>query len=126
MKRIKFGFVLLLALLILGILSTWAIVRSTDPITEAIRQAGDAGFRQDWTLAERKMGEAKRQGEEKFPFCASLTDHEPMENINGLFAQLEVYAKNRDHQNFAAVCAQIGEDLEAMGEAHSIKWWNVL
>ena len=59
MKRSKFGFVLLLALLILGILSTWAIVRSTDPITEAIRQAGDAGFRQDWTLAERKMGEAK-------------------------------------------------------------------
>jgi len=126
MKRSKFGLGLLLCLLILGILSTWVMLRSTDPITEAIRQAGDAGYREDWELAEQKMGEAKQQWEEKFPFCASLTDHEPMESINGLFAQLEVYAKSRDTQNFAALCTQIGEDLEAMGEAHRLNWWNIL
>lgn len=126
MKRSKFGLGLLLMLLILGVLSTWTMLRSTEPITESIRQAGAAGFQEDWPVAESKMREAKHQWEEKFPLCASLTDHEPMENINGLFAQLEVYADSRDARNFAAVCAQLGKDLEAMGEAHSFKWWNVL
>ena len=126
MERSRFGLGLLLCLLILGILSTWGMLRTTEPMTESIRQAGDAGFREDWTVAEQKLGEAKQRWEETFPFCASLTDHEPMENINGLFAQLEVYAKSRDAQNFAALCIQIGEDMEAMGEAHRLNWWNIL
>ncbi len=126
MKRSRFGLFLLLALLILGILSTWAMGRSTGPITEAIRQAGTAGFQMDWAVATEKMGEAKSDWEKRYPLCASLTDHEPMENINSLFAQLEVYAKNRDHQNFAAVCALLAKDLEALGEAHSLTWWNLL
>ena len=29
-------------------------------------------------------------------------------------------------QNFAAVCAQLGEDTRAIGEAHSLTWWNLL
>ena len=126
MKRSQFGLGLLLALLILGILSTWAMGKSTDPITETVRQAGEAGFRSDWAVAEKKMGEAKSDWEKRYPLCASLTDHEPMENINSLFAQLEVYAQSRDHQNFAAVCALLEKNIEAMGEAHSLKWWNLL
>jgi len=126
MTRSKFGFGLLLVLLVLGLLSTRAMGKSVDPITETVRQAGDAGFREDWERAESKMGEAKRVWEEGYPLCASLTDHEPMEEINCLFAQLAVYAKSRDGQNFAAVCALLAEDLEAIGEAHAVKWWNVL
>ena len=45
MKRSQFGLGLLLALLILGILSTWAMGKSTDPIAETVRHAGEAGFR---------------------------------------------------------------------------------
>ena len=126
MKRSKFGLGLLIALLILGILSTWAMGRTTAPITETVRQAGEAGFREDWPLAEEKMGEARARWEKRYPLCASLTDHEPMEEINSLFAQLAVYGESRDGQNFAAVCALLAENLEAIGEAHMLKWWNVL
>lgn len=126
MKRSKFGLGLLLALLILGILSTWAMVKTAGPITDTVRQAGDAAFLEDWEEAAQKMGEAKAAWEKRYPLCASLTDHEPMEEINSLFAQLEVYGKSRDSQNFAAVCALLAENLEAIGEAHSLKWWNVL
>ncbi len=126
MKRSKFGLLLLIGLLVLGILSTWAMNRSTNPIAETVRQAGTAGFQMNWEIATEKMGEAKTQWEKRYPLCASLTDHEPMEEINSLFAQLEVYAESRDAQNFTAVCALLAENLEALGEAHSLTWWNLL
>jgi hypothetical protein len=126
MERSRFGLGLLLCLLILGILSTWGMLRTTEPMTESIRQAGDAGFREDWTFAEQKLGEAKQRWEETFPFCASLTDHEPMENINGLFAQLEIYGQLRTPTELAAVCARLSALVSAVGEAHQLTWWNLL
>lgn len=126
MKRSKFGLWLLIGLLIVGIVCTWAIIRCNEPIVQMVRQAGDAALREDWETAETRMKEAKDLWERQFPFCAALADHEPMEVINGLFAQLEVYAKSRDPQNFAAVCAQLSQDTKAMGEAHGLNWWNLL
>ena len=126
MRRSKFGLGLLLILLLLGIVSTWAMLKNTAPITAAVRQAGEAACAGDWDGAFRKTGEAKEKWEEHYPLCASLTDHEPMEEINSLFSQLEVYGESRDARNFAAVCALLAENMEAIGEAHTLKWWNVL
>ena len=126
MKRCRFGLGLLLGLLVLGAVSAWGMGKGLDPMTEGIRQAGDAALREDWDTAQALSADVKEQWEKGFPYLASLSDHEPMENINGLFAQLEVYAQSRDPQNFAAVCGQLAQDLEAMGEAHSLKWWNIL
>ena len=126
MKRCRFGLGLLLVLLVLGAVSAWGMGKGLAPMTEGIRQAGDAALQEDWDTAEALSAEVKEQWEKGFPYLASLSDHEPMENINGLFAQLEVYAQSRDPQNFAAVCGQLAQDLEAMGEAHSLKWWNIL
>ena len=125
MKRSKFGFGLLLALLILGLVSTWAIIRSTAPITETLRRAGERGFLGDWDDAMASMAEAKGCWEKTYPLCASLTDHEPMEDINSLFAQLEVYARERDSVGFRVLCARLAEALDAIGEAHSVAWWNL-
>lgn len=126
MNRSRFGLGLLLALLLLGIVSARAMVAALDPMAEEMEQAGAAAFREDWEKAEEISGRVKGEWEKRFPFFASLSDHEPMENINGLFAQLEVYRQSRDHRNFAAVCAQLSQNLKAMGEAHSLKWWNLL
>ena len=126
MKRCRFGLGLLLVLLVLGVVSAWAMGKGLAPMTEGIRQAGDAALQEDWDTAQALSANVKEQWEKGFPYLASLSDHEPMENINGLFAQLEVYAQSLDPQNFAAVCGQLAQDLEAMGEAHSLKWWNIL
>lgn len=126
MKRCRFGLGLLLVLLVLGVVSAWATGKGLAPMTEGIRQAGDAALQEDWDAAKEISTGVRENWEKRFPFFASLSDHEPMENINGLFAQLEVYAQSRDPQNFAAVCGQLAQDLEAMGEAHSLKWWNIL
>lgn len=126
MKRSKFGLGILLALLVLGAVSAWMMVRLLEPVAETVGQAGEAALRQDWSAAEALSGAVRQTWDRRFPFFASFSDHEPMEEINGLFAQLEIYARSRDPQNFAAICAQLAKDLEAMGEAHSLKWWNLL
>lgn len=126
MKRCRFGLGLLLVLLVLGAVSAWAMVKGLEPLSETIQQAGEAALREDWEAAEEIADRVKECWENRFPYFASFSDHEPMENINGLFAQLEVYGKSKDPQNFAAICALLARDLEAIGEAHSLKWWNIL
>ena len=125
MKRSRFGFGLLLVLLILGAVSALWMVKATEPMSARMEQAGNAALDKDWDLAQRTAGDVRQDWDRRFSFFAALTDHEPMENINGLFAQLEVYGQRRDPQGFAAVCAQLARDLEAIGEAHSLKWWNI-
>ena len=126
MKRSKFGLGLLLTLLLLGMVSTWAMNRSIKPIAETVRQAGTAGFRMDWEIATEKMGEAKTQWEKRYPLCASLTDHEPMEELDSLFAQGEVCLRLGAGEELGLVCAQLVRQIRAMGDAHACTWWNLL
>lgn len=126
MKRCRFGVILLACLLILGGASAWAMGKASEPVADLCRKAGDSALSGDWAVAEAQFRQAKMQWDSRFPFCATLADHEPMENINGMFAQLEVYARCRDAESFAAACALLSEDVEAVGEAHRLSWWNIL
>ena len=126
MKRCRFGVILLVCLLIIGGASAWAMVKTSEPVAALCRQAGESALSGDWMRAEEQFRRAKMQWETQFPFCATLADHEPMENINGMFAQLEVYAQCRDAESFAAACALLSEDVKAVGEAHRLSWWNIL
>lgn len=126
MKRSKIGAWLLIGLLVTGLLSSWGMVKYSEPIGEATSLAAEAALREDWSNAEALTRSARARWDKYWGFCAAFADHEPMEDINGLFAQLEVYAQSRDAQNFAAVCAKLSEDTKAIGEAHSLTWWNLL
>ena len=126
MNRSRIGAWLLTALLIVGFASSWAMVRFSEPIGENMARAGEAALRGDWAEAEALAGWSRDRWEKYRDFCAAFGDHEPMENIDGLFAQLEIYRQSRDGQNFAALCAQLSQDTEAIGEAHSLTWWNLL
>lgn len=126
MKRSKIGLWFLIGLLVIGAASSLAMVRLTEPLGQSMESAANAALREDWLVAEILASSARNRWEKYWNFCAIFADHAPMENINGLFAQLEVYAKSRDPQNFAAVCAQLSEDIRSIGEAHSLTWWNLL
>lgn len=126
MKRSKLGCLLLLLLLVTGLLSGWIMERLTEPVSRTMEAASEAALREDWAEALALAEFARTRWEKHWNLCAVFADHTPMENINGLFAQLEIYAQSRDAQNFAAVCAQLREDIQAIGDAHSFTWWNLL
>lgn len=126
MKRCWFGLGLLIVLLAGSIFVTWHMGRSHEPMAEAVTQAAERALTGDWGNAEALAGKARASWEKNWGISAAFADHEPMEEINGLFAQLEVYAASRDSLGYAAVCAQLRTALEAMGDAHGFVWWNLL
>ena len=57
---------------------------------------------------------------------AAVVDHEPMEEVESLFAQLDVYLKARDPVAYCACCASLEVFARAIGESHSVSWWSLL
>ena len=126
MKRCWFGLGLLVVLLGASIWVTWHMDHAHAPIASAVEQAAQRALGGDWGNAAALAETARAGWEEGWNISATFADHEPMEEINGLFAQLEIYAQAKDSLGFAAVCAQLQESLKAMGDAHGFVWWNLL
>ena len=126
MKRLWLGVVLLAAMLVLGILTAIGMTRLHDPISEELSRASQAALDDRWEEADALWHHAEKQWRRSWPLTASVADHEPMENIDALFAELRVYAREKEAEHFAACCANLSMLTEAMGEAHAINWWNLL
>ena len=126
MKRSWIGFGLLLVLLVIGLLVTWGMDRLHDPIARELEQAASHGLKEDWSKAIPAAADAKTRWEKGCHFAACFADHTPMEEIDALFAQMEIYAAAEENTDFAAACAELARKVEAMGEAHGLKWWNFL
>ena len=126
MKRGAIGLGLLVFLLAAGLLVTWGMDHCHDRIAEDLEDAAEHALMGDWEQAEKLSQGAEKDWERCWNFSASFADHEPMEEIDGLFAQLEIYEKAREKTSFAAACAELSRRVEAMGEAHGLTWWNLL
>lgn len=126
MKRCWIGVGLLVLLLGVGIFSTWQMQRSHDPMAESLEQACAMAEAGRWDAAQNYVNQAKKKWDDNWGLSASFADHEPMEQINALFAQLEVCGKYKETVSYCLLCAQLREELEAMGEAHRFVWWNLL
>lgn len=125
MKRSWMGFGLLLVLLLLSILSTWAMVRIHDPIEADLNRAAQRALLENWEDTGRFFRRAKTRWEDWENLRACLADHTPIEEIDAGFALLEVYFEARDDIAFAAASRQLARQTAAVGEAHELVWWNL-
>lgn len=126
MKRLWIGAVLLLVLLGVGIGTALGMEYIHEPVSRDLEQAAQAAQQGDWQQAELLYRRAKDSWERSWRLTATVADHTPMENIDSLFAELEVYAQEQEDVHFAACCAQLSRQTRAVGEAHSMNWWNLL
>ena len=69
---------------------------------------------------------AKELWDKQWHRSAVLADHTPMDEIDGLFAQVQSYARAGNRADFAAGCSRLSKLVEAIGEAHAPGWWNLL
>ena len=124
MKRIWFGAALLAVLLILGIGSA-ALMEDTH-LTQAaeLNRAADLAMSGSWERAGAALSAAKSSWDKRSPIIAGLSDHEPMDQINGIFAQLEVFLTMRDAASFSSSCLYLAKQLEALGRSHSFNLQN--
>lgn len=126
MKRIWIGIGLLAALLALGIWTSEVMERSQAPGVKDLRRASALALAEDWPRAEALGKRAGDRWKKQRNLTAAIADHKPMDTIDGIFAELEVYAATRDTAAYSASCVHLAQLLESFGNAHSFSWWNLL
>lgn len=126
MKRVIFGAVLLLGLFAAGLWAQNRMAAIHGYEADLLAQAGREGAKEQWDTAQTLFYRARRRWKDNYRFTAALADHTPMEDVEALYAQLEVFADKQEAPQFAALCAEASARLEAMADAHLLAWWNVL
>ena len=126
MKRLYIGAVLLAVMLAAGIFLTAAFNGIHEPLSDRLQEAQAAAAAGDWEKAGDLMEQAREKWEKHRRFTAAVADHEPLEEMDSLFARLEALYQLRDAVEFAADCAQLSRLAEAMAESQRLSWWSIL
>ena len=83
-----------------------------------------AAAREDWDTALLHQETAQRGWRKAWRLTAAFADHQPMEDVDSLFARLPAYGE--DAVEFSACCRELARRVRAVYEAHSLTWWNLL
>ena len=126
MKRGWIGLALLAVLLASSLFAAKKMEEYHSDGAKKLTRASAYALEDNWAPARELAFQAMKQWQEHREFTAAFADHEPMEDVDCLFAQLPAYAREEDTAHFSAICAELAKRLEAVSNAHSFLWWNVL
>lgn len=126
MKRFWFGWILLIAVLLLCCFVSRRMGDITSEMAELAALAEQRALEEDWGNALSLLERAENTWKRNWAFSASVADHNPMEQIDSLFSRLRSFGKSRETAEFAAGCAELTRLLQAMGDAHALSLENLL
>ena len=118
MNRVVIGVALLAALLAASLFSAWQMGNIQQPIADRMEEASRQSLRGESAAAET-AARAEAAWHSSRVFTAALADHQPMEDIEGLFARLHAY-ETEDKSEYAALCAEIARRIRAVAEAQEL------
>ena len=125
-KRFSLGIFLLGFLLLVSFLVNYVTAGIFHPAQKMLEQAAQYALEQDWDSAVHLSKTAQNRWYRYRRFTATVADQNPMDDTDRLFAELEVFGFCRDSEHFAATCMELSVMCQAMGDAHSGSWWNLL
>ena len=126
MKRLWLGISLLALFFVLSLFVGAAMDRNHLEIAEKLHNASELALQENYALAQKQAEGAKAKWEKTWNWTAAVADHAPMDEIDGLFAQLKAFEKPQEGAHYAATCAQLAKLVEAMAEAHRLSLENLL
>ncbi len=126
MRRLWIGIGILAVLMGAGLGITLGMEAVHTPMAEELRQASQAAQAENWEQAEALTARARARWEKHWLFTAAVADHTPMDEMDSLFSELEVYLQSREAPHFAATALSLCQMAEAMADSHTPYWWNVL
>ena len=126
MKRGWLGAGILVFFLALGLVVSALAVNAHEPTSDLLQQAAEKTLSGDFEAGITLGMEAQKRWQKQWNGTASIADHGPMDEVDALFAEMEVYAKTGEQPHFAACCKELAQWLEAIAAAHRFSWWNVL
>lgn len=125
-KRFYWGLGILAVFLALGILTTLCLDQASEPISTQLEQAAEKALGGEWAESLRLAQEAKANWQDSWHRIAMVADHTPMDEIDSLFAQMDIHGQAGDTVVFGGYCARLSELVEAVADAHRFNWWNLL
>ncbi len=126
MKRLWLGITILAVLLALSMATQRAMHKLHSPIGEDLEKSADFALAGDWEQANAHFEKAHSAWKRYHKATASVADHSPMDELDMLFGELGVFSQEREAVHFAATCRSAAQMAEAMHQAHSFTWWNLL
>ena len=126
MNRFVLGVVILAVFLALGLGVAWGMNGMHLDVSDNLSLAARQVISGDWETGVSLAKKAKADWENNWQKTACVADHAPMDEIDGLFAQLQAFENPEEAVHYASVCAQLSKLVEAMAEAHQFSWWNLL
>ena len=126
MGRGWFGAGLLVLFLILGLVVSGITDKAHIPTGDLLRQAAEKALAEDMEGGVTLGTAAKKRWERQWFLTASIADHSPMDEIDALFAEMEIYGRTGEAPHFAACCQELAQRLESVADAHRFSWWNIL
>lgn len=126
MKRLWIGVSLLAAILVLSLLVAGFMERPHMAAARDLRQAADLAAEENWTGAGELFHRAQTIWESRQKLTASLADHEPMDEVQGLFLRLAYYHRQEEATEFGAACLELAALLEAIANVHRFSLTNFL
>lgn len=126
MNRLWIGVVILFLLPALGVGMLRGSAVFFGECSRDLEEAGDLAMAGNWSAAGAKVAQSRTRWERYQRFWAAFTDHEPIEQMQTLFSQLEVYEACRLEAEFATACRSLVNLSEAIDESHSLRWWSIL
>lgn len=94
--------------------------------SQALDHAAAAASNGDWLTARRLTAQSKLEWDRRHLLFSALYDHAPIDQIDGLFAQLEVFSESRKTASFESTCVYLARQLESLGRSHSFNFSNFL
>ena len=125
-KRFYFGLGLLIFFLILGLISSMILTNATIPLSHQLEQAAQEALSGSMEEGIFLADQANKAWESAWHGTAMVADHAPMDEIDSLFAQMDIYAKAGDPLHFGSYCARLSELVAAIADAQELNWWNLL
>ena len=126
MKRMWVGIILLGLLLLLGVFLWCFLGNMFQDLSRDMEQAAAAIGQGDWDTAFSLTAQAQSTWEKYHDFTAAFTDHAPLEQLDTLFSQLPIYARQSLWADYASECTRISGVADAISEVHRLTWWNLL
>ena len=125
-RRFWIGVGTLCVFLAAGLGITWGMEKIHEPAAQTLSRAAQTAMDGDMEQASALARQAHDRWEHYWNLTASVADHSPMDDIDSLFAEMEIYAQAGEQNHFAACCAQLSKLLGSMSDAHAFSWWNML
>lgn len=126
MKRFWIGIFILSLLLAGSILIHTTLEKIVFPISSDLDLACKAALSEDWASAQDLAQHAWVRWETFHHLIAAFADHSPMDEVDGLFRELNIYAATRENPHFSATCTHLRFMTSAIAESHRLSWWNLL